>query len=415
MRLVKPHHEFSFAVPGASQTGRGSRVLRSLDRIAGIPVIWCLGKLRTKHGLLPGDITRIGILETAAIGDTTLSSAALYDLRDSYPGAHMVFFAGSSNVAIAKLLGVADQVIELPVANPLRACQMLRQFRFDLLLDFGPWPRINALLSHFARAKFKVGFKTPGQYRHYIYDRWVDHSDEQHELENFRGLVREIGVKTTRTPGFPHTVGHSDTLGHLIPEGPYVVFHLWPGGYRSKLKEWPVQKWLELGRKISSMGLRIILTGASADRDKNAAVIARMAAEGAAGSWADCAGCTLDQTIGILRRSRLVVCVDTGVMHLAAAVGSPVIGLHGPTSPRRWGAVGEHAVAVSAPGPGCGYLSLGLEYPAHCDCMLRITVGQVFHQCLVLLEQNVMSRYGTEAARPCAIEADVERKHCVMS
>ena len=70
--------------------------------------------------------------------------------------------------------------------------------------------------------------------------------------------------------------------------------------------------------------------------------------------------------------------VNTGVMHLAAAVGAPTIALNGPTSATRWGPIGANVVCVDSELPGCGYLNLGFEYDGHrTDCMRGISVDRV--------------------------------------
>ncbi len=78
---------------------RGNRLLRRGDFLIGIPLTFLLGALRLKKRPLPPEdsIRRIGILATAAIGDTILISAVLKDLKDRYPEAQMVFFAGGTN------------------------------------------------------------------------------------------------------------------------------------------------------------------------------------------------------------------------------------------------------------------------------------------------------------------------------
>jgi ADP-heptose:LPS heptosyltransferase len=66
-------------------------------------------------------------------------------------------------------------------------------------------------------------------------------------------------------------------------------------------------------------------------------------------------------------------------MHLAALLDVPMVALHGPTNPQRWGPLGR-AAAVAGPGPecGCGFLNLGFEYPASPPaCMERIDVSEV--------------------------------------
>ena len=82
--------------------------------------------------------------------------------------------------------------------------------------------------------------------------------------------------------------------------------------------------------------------------------------------------------VGILERARLVVSVDTGIMHLAAAVHAPLVALQGPTSKKRWGPLSDRAVVVRV-GEKCRpCISLGFE--SNCDnpiCMKNITVDMV--------------------------------------
>jgi ADP-heptose:LPS heptosyltransferase len=99
------------------------------------------------------------------------------------------------------------------------------------------------------------------------------------------------------------------------------------------------------------------------------------------------AGLSLAATAALLAKARLVVSVNTGVMHLAAAVGVPLIALHGPTSARRWGPVGPRAIALESPCDGCGYLDLGFEYsrqPRH--CMNAISYRMVHEACAQVLD-----------------------------
>jgi heptosyltransferase I len=91
----------------------------------------------------------------------------------------------------------------------------------------------------------------------------------------------------------------------------------------------------------------------------------------------------LAQTAALLAHSRLVVSVDTGIMHLAAALDLPLIALHGPTSSKRWGPISKNAVAIDSPDPHAGYLYLGFEPPAGPSrCMEAITYERVLDECL---------------------------------
>ena len=67
----------------------------------------------------------------------------------------------------------------VPIANPIAAMRTVRRHRVDILIDCGQWARIGALLSIAAGRNFTVGFRTPGQHRHFLYDAYAVHRDDQ--------------------------------------------------------------------------------------------------------------------------------------------------------------------------------------------------------------------------------------------
>ena len=178
---------------------QGSPALHFLDRYVGIPAAVILGRARRKRDL-PAEIRTLGLLRTAAIGDTVLLSGPIADLRAAFPEAFMVLFAGPGNVEMARLVDGIDCVVEVPNANPAAALRRVRSTPVDILLDFGQWPRFDALLARLSGGSFTAGFQTPGQHRHYGYDVAVEHSTEVHEIENFRRLVGALGVPTGHPP-----------------------------------------------------------------------------------------------------------------------------------------------------------------------------------------------------------------------
>ncbi len=355
-------------------SGRGSATLKFLDRYLGVPLVFGFGLLTRKLGTVP-EFSTIGLLETAAIGDTVLLAGVVADLRRAFPDKKILLFTGSSNYEIARLLKGPDEVIELPVARPLQAIRILREGRVDVLCDFGPWPRINAVYTLFSGARFTLGFRTAGQYRHYAYNGVVDHSPAVHELENLRNLVRPLGVDPTSLPFIELDV---PLVPGLRPRG-YIIFHAWSGGYKGYIKEWPVSHWVDLADKVGQLGFEIVLTGASYDRVRAENLRARFSPR-----WRDKAinlagKISLSQTCKVLRDAAAVVSVNTGIMHLAAAVGGTVLALNGPVAARRWGPLGKRAVSVDSEAEGCGYLDLGFEYGnQRRDCMALIKPARVF-------------------------------------
>lgn len=357
---------------------RGSPTLRTLDRYAGVPVVAAAGLVRRKR-TLPREIRRIGVLKAYAIGDTVLLSAIVRDLATALPDAEVVFFSGLDNATTAELLDGVSQVVSVPISRPLRTVRRLRESRVDVLLDFGAWPRIEALETALSGARYTVGFRTPGQRRHYAYDAAVTHSAAVHELENYRRVVEVIGVESRSLPRL-------DPPGKLppdmLPDRDYVVLHLWPGGYRSELKEWPLDRWRELAEALAAQDLAVVLTGGRDDFVRAEAFAHECGPPviNAAGRF------TIHETLDVLARSRAVVSVNTGTMHLAAAVGAPTVALNGPTSERRWGPLNERTVSVNSTYDGCGYLNLGSEYAGRReDCMLGISVERVLEATASLL------------------------------
>ena len=353
---------------------RGKRCLKFLDRYLGIPVIYLLGLMKRKKKLLPG-FDSIGLMVTAAIGDTILLSGVISDLRKHFPDKEIVLFTTESNYEIGQLLSGPDQVVKLSSRNPFRAIRGMRAKKVDVLCDFGPWQRLNALYSRLSGARFSVGFRTPAQYRHYGYDQVVDHSAQVHEIENYRALVRTLGVESTSLP----EIKVSAPLVEELKPKTYVVFHAWAGGYKSHLREWPERYWLELGEKVISLGFGVVLTGAGYSAGRTEELCSKLTSRCKGGVINLAGRITLSQTARVLENASAVVSVNTGTMHLAAAAGALVLGLNGPTSAQRWGPLGERAVSINAEGEGCGYLNLGFEYRKHReDCMELITPQGIF-------------------------------------
>lgn len=363
---------------------RGNPILHFADRYGGIPAVVCLGHLRPK-GTSPSNIETIGLLKTGAIGDTVLLSAVIADLRCTFPNAKLIFFCNEVNFEIAGMLDGVDQVIKVPFRNLVAGMAAVRSVRVDVMFDFGQWTRLEALLTLFSKANFKVGFRSRGQHRHAGYDLAVEHSSKVHELENYRRLVRAFGVETRHLPSLRAPRGEPPL------EREYAVCHLWPGGSGSQLKQWSAERWVRLFDEITDWGMEVVLTGSSSDRVRNEEMIASVGPVGR-GLVKNAAGLGLDGTVALLAHSRAVISVNTGVMHMAAALGVPLVALHGPTSSKRWGPISERAIIIDSPAPGSGYLNHGWEYPPQPpQCMESIRYETVRDACLELLKTDSRS------------------------
>lgn len=360
---------------------RGSVTLKFLDRYVGIPVMLALGLFTNKKVWIKGQVVRsAAFLQTAAIGDTVLSSAVVQDFKKAFPDSRVIFFTGASNYETARLIPGIDAVVRLPVKNPIAAIKQIREAGpFDLWIDFGPWPRLNAIFTYFARAALTVGFKTDRQYRHYAYDIVVPHSSLKHELDNYRALLQCIGISDTTSAPALAVDGATDKAKRI-------VIHMFPGGSRSYLKEWPDDRWIELINKFVEENYLVALTGAGVNRDKANAVRERVTRKERVTVVAG--DLDLRRTAELLRSSQLVISVDTGIMHMASALGCDLVSLHGPTQPKRWGPLHSRSRSLH-PAIDCSpCISLGFE--SRCQdpkCMVQISVQEVFAAASKLLQR----------------------------
>lgn len=360
---------------------RGSRKNRLLDHYIGIPLLNLLATLHRRRPQ-PSAPRRIGVLCSPALGDTLLFSAALLDLREHFPSAHITHFCMRQNLASAEILSGADSRALLTLTNPAADLRTLRAARLDLLIDFTAWQRLTAFLSLYSGAGFTAGFRSPGQHRSRGYDLAVLHRRDQHELENFRSLVRALGVPATHAPGVTLPQPATEPLPH---EHNLIVLHPWASGNRSQLREWPEDRWLALALQIAAPGTLFVVTGAPSDLPRMVPFVAGLERSGLrAAAFSSPDGFV--SLAHILRRAKLCISVNTGVMHLAAILGTPTLSLNGPTAGHRWGPVGPRVLNLAPADGSGGFLHLGFEFDRHPeDTMQRIPVEAAVHAARFLL------------------------------
>ena len=260
-------------------------------------------------------------------------------------------------------------VIKLPIKHPFKAIKIIKSKQFDIFLDFGPWPRLNAIFTFFSNSKYTIGFKTDGQFRHFVYDQCVFHSKEIHEFQNYKNIIKAIGINKNNLPqiNFLKGIKRDDNI---------VSIHMFPGGSRSYLKEWPEEYWVETINYLTKNKKTVYLTGAKIDQNR-AEQIKKMCKDKdkiiiTAGKF------TLEETIKLLSRSKLVISVDTGIMHLASALQCNLIALHGPTSFKRWGPLNSNSISLQSCLECSPCLNLGFEYGCNENkCMKSIDVNMV--------------------------------------
>ena len=246
------------------------------------------------------------------------------------------------------------------------------------------------MLAVLSGSRYTVGFRSPGQHRHRGYDLPVAHRADQHELDNFRDLARAAGIPTLAEPTIP---AESIELGKpWQDERDLVVLHPWPAGGPGSMREWPREHWAETARALDRPGRVFAITGSPAERARSEALAAHLREAAQVRVEPFVGGRGLLQLVTLLRRARLAVCVNTGVMHLAAAAGAPTLSLNGPTAGHRWGPRGPCCTGIAPQDGSGGYLHFGFEFHARMpDVMPRIRPEQV-----IVAAQELLARCADE-------------------
>jgi len=211
-----------------------------------------------------------------------------------------------------------------------------------------------------------------------------------HLAEEFKDLARLAGAEGfAGVPELPPDGAAAAEAGRLLADvfgearsRPLVA--LCPGARYGPAKQWPLERFVELARELRGGGVAdLLVVGAEPEREAGAALLA-----GAGGGGLNACGAgPILFSAELLRRAQAVVCNDSGAMHLAAAVGTPVVALFGPTDPRWTGPQGPRHQIVRGPCPLAPCFRrrcpLGVTPP---PCMAAIRATEVLARIRSLLD-----------------------------
>lgn len=355
------------------------KFLRWLDRWAGGALLFALGLLFRRRRPPPGKVRTALMLKLDGIGDLVLATGVAKDLRASIPGVRLALLCGPFNLPLASLLSTFDRIVCLNMARPLTTLRELRKLAPDICIDMGNWSSLDALFSFFSKARWTVGFRTPGRFRHYAHDCHRPLRPDRHELDNYRSLLEPLNVPTGKPPCIELMEKARLSETRFRPVTPCAVMHLWSGSaVWARLKEWPEERWRLLGQRLNELNFMVYVTGSVNDEPRTTAFVHGCRWHGKRVESA--AGLDMIDLVRLLSAARIVISIDTSITHMAAALAVPVLSLHGHSSSKRWGPVGPRAEAVDTSYPGCGYMNWGADSDrkrAALPCMETISFEEV--------------------------------------
>ncbi|MFO0840534.1 MAG: lipopolysaccharide heptosyltransferase II [Phycisphaerae bacterium] len=328
---------------------------------------------------------RILLIKPSSLGDVVHGLPVLAALRAAHPRAHIAWLIGRAFAPLLRGHPLIDELIEFDrrkfgrmLRNPLfalefvRFARALRRRRFDLVIDLQGLFR-SGLLAWLSGAPRRVGFAAAREFAWAFYSERVEcPADARHAVDRNVHLARTLGLAIDR-PKFPLalTDGERQCTAALADTGPFVA--VLPGA-RWTTKRWPASSFAALIDRIHAEdGRRCVMIGGPDDRE-----LADEITRGCANPPLNLVGATtLRQAAVLIERSLGVICVDSGPMHIAAALNKPIVALFGPTDPARTGPYSSSAEVVTHPVDCAPCLSRSCRF-AHQNCLRELSVEAVY-------------------------------------
>lgn len=331
------------------------------------------------------------VVRTDRIGDVVLTLPMVSVLRASFPDSKISMLLRSYTRELVEGFDGLDHVLTYDESGEqkgfLAILDELRGRRFELVVVSHPTFRI-ALLMLLAGIPVRVG--TGYRWYSFLFNRRVfEHrrTAERHEAEYNISLLQTIGCGILEVPQAALAVtaevketalGEMKRMG-ISPADRLIVLHPGSGG---SAREWSPENFGALAKALVKEGFRIVVTGSPSEQALVDSVV-----KGSAGTAIPCAGrLSLTELAAFLGFARLFVSNSTGPLHIAAAVGTPVIAFYPPIrecSPRRWGPLTQKKIVFTADNTVCPRCHGG---PCQGnDCMDQITVEDVLKSSRTLL------------------------------
>jgi lipopolysaccharide heptosyltransferase I len=338
------------------------------------------------------------IVKTSAIGDVIHTLPALWSLRTRYPDAHIAWLveetaadllAGHPALNRVLVAGRKTWLADLRAGHLLRVLRefvqfirMLRDTRYDLVIDFQGLLK-SAVWVFLAKGDRKVGFGRGMEHAEHSYlvlNEPVPAVDmNQHAIDRSLLLLKGIGVPAADIRYELHISAEHESeaasLLHASGVGEQDRFVAMNPMARWPTKLWEPDSFAALADRLEREAIRVVFTGGPQDRASIDEISRLMTSrsrrlDGKTG---------LKTLAAIYRRAQVLVTTDSGPMHLAAAVGTSVVALFGPTAPWRTGPYGRNHVVLRA-GITCSPCfkkqCLTTEYEDRA-CMKRLSVDEV--------------------------------------
>lgn len=333
------------------------------------------------------EIKKILIIKLRGIGDVVLSTVVIDNLKKDFPGAQIDYLVEEPSQPGLNGLKEINHVLIFNRESfwkKAAAISKIRKEHYDLVFDFFSNPS-TALVTFLSGAKYRVGFPYRG--RTYAYNFFGPE-------ERGKYHAAQLHLETLKLLGFEHTIKQlhffinekalffaKKYFTEYFSQKDFVIGICPTGGWSSKKCD--PEKFAEIAESlINRFNAKIFILWGKSD-EKDAWVIHSLLKE----KSTIAPETSIQELAAFISLCNVLIANDSGPMHISTAIGTPVLSLHGPTSPRMQGPFGEKHEWIQLSKLDCIECNL-LECPRNHECFRNLPIEHVLEKIQNLISKN---------------------------
>lgn len=322
-------------------------------------------------------LNRILVIRPGGIGDAIFVLPFLQIIKKEIPGIAIDILCEARNAQIFESQrGSCDDVF---CCDQLGSFRRIWQRQYDVVVDTEQWHYLSALVSFFIKNKMNIGFGTR-PFRTKLFNKALPYLNNVYEIENFKKLFLPLCPAVSQINDIINSFSvDQETMQWAEREAPrqYVTLFL---GASIVLRRFSHQQSMEIIHFALRKNFSIVLLGGQDVISQANEIIANMPEERIINFVGKV---SLLQTAALIKKSAFFVGPDSGIMHLACAVGTPVIAVFGPGNLKKWSpkATKDKIITLNVECSPC--TRFGYTVPT-CHgtykCMRDITIGKILNE-----------------------------------
>jgi heptosyltransferase II len=345
--------------------------------------------------ITPNKIRRILIYAQMGIGNMVMFTPLVMALRNYFNNSQIVLLFLRPNGAEQVLAGcdLVDEIIvwdidKLSFLQKFMAIVKTAQWKPDLIVSrFHSHSGYYILTTLISRAPFRIGHVTSDDYIgkfDYLNNYPVKMGDKEHEIDRYLGLALAIGVPVkNKKPIFYLSELEERYVNKFLHEkgitdrDRFLSLHM-TTSHEQRWKQWNIDKWVDLAENLIKQRFKVVILGSDNEREMvlnafSKSIVKPIIAVGEL---------TLKQTAAVIKNSAVLVCNDSGLMHIGVALDTPVVAIFGPQDYKRVAPLDEKHTLIRKDFPCSPCIitfagSLKTEVCQTRDCLESIEVSDV--------------------------------------